>query len=65
MIETMMKIMQWVALNIMPFLCITFILNCVSLAKKIKKGDENTAKNTIWVTITFTLIMYSLISTAY
>ncbi len=60
-----MRILQWVALNLMPFLCITFILNCVSLAKKIKKGDENTAKNTILVTIAFTLIMYSLIGVAY
>lgn len=58
----MIGIMQWVALYFMPFLCIAFVLSSVNLAKKIKNGDEDTGSNTAWVTATFTLIMYSLVS---
>ncbi|MBM7569943.1 hypothetical protein [Aquibacillus albus] len=46
----------------MPILCIVLVLNSVGLALKIKDGDENIAGNTAWITITFTLIMYSLVS---
>ncbi|MDQ0232607.1 hypothetical protein [Metabacillus malikii] len=62
-IEQGLKIMEWVAFYLMPFFCIVFVLNCVSLAKKIRIG-ENTAKNTIWITITFLLIIYSIMSVA-
>ena len=55
--------MEWVAFNLIPFICIIFVLNCVSLAKKIKNG-ENTAKNTVGITITFILIIYSIMSVA-
>ena len=52
-----------VAINIgvflMPVLCFIFCLNLVSLLKKIKK-DEDTSVNTIWLTISFTIIMRSL-----
>lgn len=58
-----LKIMKWIAFNLMPFICIIFVLNCVSLAKKIRTG-ENTAKNTVWITITFILIIYSIMSVA-
>ncbi|QVY60472.1 hypothetical protein [Cytobacillus gottheilii] len=43
----------------MPVLCIMFCLNLVSILKKVK-NDENTAKNTVWLTISFTLIMWSI-----
>lgn len=58
----MFGIMQWVAVYLTPILSIVFVLNSVGLALKIKKGDENIAGNTAWVTITFTLIMYSLVT---
>ncbi|MCL7749584.1 hypothetical protein [Halalkalibacter alkaliphilus] len=58
----MIGIMQWIALYFMPFLCIAFVLSSVNLAKKIKNGDEDTGSNTAWVTVTFTLIIYSLVS---
>ncbi len=43
----------------MPILCIIFCLNLVSIIKKVK-NNENTKKNTIWLTISFTLIMWSI-----
>lgn len=45
---------------LLPFLCITFVMNSVYLAKKIHKGDHKTAKNTFWVTVTFTMIVCSI-----
>ncbi|RHW32128.1 hypothetical protein D1B31_21550 [Neobacillus notoginsengisoli] len=62
-IEEGLKMMEWVAFNLMPIICIVFVLNCVSLTKKIKTG-KNTAKNTVWITITFILIIYSIMSVA-
>ncbi|UYZ21170.1 hypothetical protein [Mesobacillus jeotgali] len=62
-IEEGLKMMEWVAFNLMPIICIVFVLNCVSIAKKIRTG-ENTAKNTVWITITFILIIYSIMSVA-
>lgn len=61
--EELLGIMEWVAFNLMPFICIIFVLNCVSLAKKIKIG-ANTAKNTVWIIISFVLIIYSIMSVA-
>ncbi|MDQ0159828.1 hypothetical protein J2S77_001814 [Alkalibacillus salilacus] len=58
----MFGILQMIAVFLMPILCIVFVLNTVSLALKIKKGKENIAGNTTCITITFTLIMYSLVS---
>jgi len=55
-------VIQQLVLVLMPFFCAGFVLNCVSLAKKINKGEEDTARNTFWAATTFTLIMYSLIS---
>ena len=43
----------------MPILCIIFCLNLVTIIKKVK-NNENTKKNTIWLTISFTLIMWSI-----
>jgi len=45
-----------------PIIAIIFFVNCVSLAKKIKKGDDNTANNTAWGAIMFGFIVFSLIS---
>ena len=43
---------------LMPILCIVFCLNLVTIIKKVNK-DENTSKNTIWLTISFLFIMWS------
>jgi hypothetical protein len=36
-----------------------FFINCVSLAKKIKKGDENTANNTGWGAVMLGYIIFA------
>lgn len=43
----------------MPFLCILFCLNLVSIIKKVHH-EEATGKNTFWVTFSFSLIMWSI-----
>ncbi len=44
---------------LMPILCVIFCLNLVSILKKVKH-EENTTVNTFWLTISFTLIMWSI-----
>ncbi|CQR47527.1 hypothetical protein BN1058_01850 [Paraliobacillus sp. PM-2] len=44
---------------LLPFLCTIFCLNLVSILKKIKV-DEDTGLNTFWLTLSFTLIMWSI-----
>lgn len=44
---------------LMPILCIIFCLNLVSILKKVK-NEEKTTVNTVWLTISFTLIMWSI-----
>ncbi|GAB4075225.1 hypothetical protein GCM10028778_27290 [Barrientosiimonas marina] len=44
---------------LMPFLCVIFCLNLVSILKKIK-SNEKTTVNTVWMTISFTVIMWSI-----
>lgn len=53
--------MVFIAVFVTPFLSIIFVLNSVTLAKKIKKGEEKTGNNTTWIAISFTLITYSLV----
>ncbi|MBD7943211.1 hypothetical protein H9650_03695 [Psychrobacillus sp. Sa2BUA9] len=48
---------------LMPILCIIFCLNLVSILKKVKH-EEKTTVNTVWLTISFTLIMWSIAMTA-
>lgn len=43
----------------MPIICTLFCLNLVTILKKIK-NNEKTTSNTVWLTISFTLIMWSL-----
>ena len=43
-----------------PIVAIIFFVNCVSLAKKIHKGDENTANNTGWGSIMIGFIVFSI-----
>ncbi len=44
---------------LMPILCIIFCLNLVTIMKKVK-NEEKTAVNTVWLTISFTLIMWCI-----
>jgi len=44
---------------LMPILCVIFCLNLVSILKKVKH-EEKTTVNTFWLTISFTLIMWSI-----
>ena len=48
-----------IGLFLMPILCIIFCLNLVSILKKLKH-EEKTTVNTVWLTISFTLIMWSI-----
>ncbi len=43
----------------MPIWCVIFCLNLVSILKKVKH-EEKTTVNTVWLTISFTLIMWSI-----
>ncbi|CAH0294745.1 hypothetical protein CW306_26985 [Bacillus sp. BA3] len=54
-------LMLFIAIYLTPILCIVFIVASVGLAKKIKRDKEDTAIHTFWVTISFTLIVYSLV----
>lgn len=55
----MLYISSLIALLFMPVLCVIFCLNLVAILKKIK-SDEKTAVNTTWLTLSFTLIMWSI-----
>lgn len=48
---------------LLPVYCIIFCLNLVSLLKKIKEEDYTT-KNTIWLTVSFILIIMTIASLA-
>lgn len=43
----------------MPIWCIIFCLNLVSILKKVK-NEEKTTTNTVWLIISFTIIMWSI-----
>lgn len=43
----------------MPIWCIIFCLNLVSILKKVKHEEKTTA-NTVWLIISFTIIMWSI-----
>ncbi len=58
-------IIGFIGVYLMPLICILFIVRSVDLAKQIKKGDTDTAKNTTWVAITFTIIIYTLVTLAW
>ena len=49
----------FIGLFLMPIMCIIFCLNLVSILKKVKH-EEKTTVNTVWLTISFTLIMWSI-----
>jgi hypothetical protein len=49
----------FIGLFLMPIFCIIFCLNLVSILKKVKH-EEKTTVNTVWLTISFILIMWSI-----
>lgn len=44
---------------LIPVLSIVFCLNLVTIMKKVK-NEQDTSKNTIWLTISFLFIMWSI-----
>ncbi len=55
-----MDMVSWyVGRFLIPILCIIFCLNLVSILKKVK-NEEKTTVNTVWLTISFTLIMWTI-----
>ena len=55
-----MIIFKLIEVYLMPILCVIFCLNLVSILKKIKH-EEKTTVNTFWLTISFTLILWSIV----
>jgi hypothetical protein len=58
--KELMKVIFFI-IYLTPIIAILFFINCVSLAKKIKKGDENTANNTGWGAVMLGYIIFALI----
>jgi hypothetical protein len=58
-------IIAFIGVYLMPLICILFVVKSVDLVKQIKNGDSDTAKNTAWVAITFTIIIYTLVTFAW
>ena len=54
---------SFIGFYLMPVLCIVFCLNLVSLLKKIR-DEKETGKNTFWLTVSFSLIIYTIMSLA-
>ncbi|MBD7937231.1 MULTISPECIES: hypothetical protein [Cytobacillus] len=54
---------SFIGFYLMPVLCIVFCLNLVSLLKKIR-DEKETEKNTFWLTVSFSLIIYTIMNLA-
>ncbi len=55
-----MIVFLYIGVYLTPILSIIFCLNLVTIMKKIKR-DEKTAINTFWLTLSFTLIAWTLV----
>ncbi|MHC8520582.1 hypothetical protein D5E69_03730 [Rossellomorea marisflavi] len=55
-----MIVFLYIGMCLTPILSIIFCLNLVTIMKKIKR-DEKTAINTFWLTLSFTLIAWTLV----
>ncbi|MBS4177000.1 hypothetical protein [Lederbergia citrea] len=62
--EDMIIVFSYIGLYLMPILCVIFCLNLVSILKKIKI-EEKTTVNKAWLTLSFTLIMWSIAMIAF
>lgn len=58
-----MIVFVFISVYVMPILAIIFCLNLVEIIKKIKK-DQPTTANTVWLTISFVLIVWNIAFTA-
>ncbi|AXI01030.1 hypothetical protein DV702_15680 [Sporosarcina sp. PTS2304] len=54
----------WIGWWLMPIWCIIFCLNLVSILKKVKHEEKTTA-NTVWLIISFTIIMWTTASMGF
>lgn len=59
--DSMIQIFALIGFYLLPLYGIVFCLNLVSILKKIKY-EENTSKNTIWIVVSFTLIICTFAS---
>ncbi|WP_430507667.1 hypothetical protein [Rossellomorea marisflavi] len=55
-----MIVFLYIGMYLTPILSIIFCLNLVTIMKKIKR-DEKTAINTFWLTLSFSLIAWTLV----
>lgn len=58
-----MIVFAFISIYVMPILAITFCLNLVAIIKKVKK-EQPTTTNTVWLTISFVFIVWSIAVTA-
>ncbi|PIC84893.1 hypothetical protein CSV72_16480 [Sporosarcina sp. P20a] len=54
----------WIGWWLMPIWCIIFCLNLVTILKKVKHEEKTTA-NTVWLIISFTIIMWTTASMGF
>ena len=59
--DYMIQIFAIIGFYLLPLYSIVFCLNLVSILKKVKY-EENTSKNTIWIAVSFTLIICTFAS---
>ena len=57
----MIQIFAIIGFYLLPLYSIVFCLNLISIIKKVKY-EENTSKNTIWLVVSFTLIISTFAS---
>ncbi len=57
----MIEVFAIFSFYLLPFYCIVFSLTLVSLLKKIKY-EENITINTVWLTVSFVLIIMTIAS---
>lgn len=58
-----LDIFFFISVYVMPILAIIFCLSLVEIIKKVKK-DQPTTANTVWLTISFVLIIWSIAITS-
>lgn len=61
--DFMMLFFFYIGWFLMPIWCIVFCLNLVSILKKVKH-EEKTTSNTVWLIISFTMIMWTIATLA-
>lgn len=62
--DILLLLFYWIGWWLMPIWCIIFCLNLVSIIKK-SKHEEKTTANTVWLIISFTIIMWTTASMGF